>query len=445
MSDPNAQAKTRQKIIIGVAVGGILTLMGAGMFFFDSTPVAREKTKAVSIAPPGGVEDRDLWRAQQAAQEKNNSQALQEQKATLKALAEKNEKLQKEMEDLKTGKTSGGAVAGAKADANILSEPLPANNQRVLNAPTGPGGSTPAGAKALNVPLNQQPLPGQEPKRELEIIKFGPAVAGAKVGDPGDTGKTELLGFPVSEQAKKYGASQGKVGARKQTEFIPAGSFVRVTMLNGVDAPTGGQSQSNPIPVVFHVLDPANLPSKYKLDVRDCRVVGVGWGDLSSERTLVRLETLSCVLGTGETVEMPIKGQAIGEDGKVGLRGRLVTKQGQVLANALVAGIASGMGRAFQQSAATVSTSGIGTAQTIDPAKVGQAALGSGLAEAGNALAQYYIRAAEKMFPVIETDGGRVVELAVTKGAVYTGRADLSGDNYRGLLKRQGSRSYEDD
>ncbi|CAB1371201.1 conserved protein of unknown function (plasmid) [Denitratisoma oestradiolicum] len=241
-----------------------------------------------------------------------------------------------------------------------------------------------------------------------------------------------MVGFPVDEKAKKYGTTQG-TDSRRQIEFIPAGSFVRVAMLNGIDAPTGGQAQGNPLPVAFHVLDPANLPSKYKLDIKDCRVIGAAWGDLSSERSMIRLETLSCVLGNGETVEMAIKGQAIGEDGKAGLRGRLVTKQGQLLANALFAGALSGIGRAFQQSATTTNTSGLGTTQTIDPDKVGQAAIGGGVGQAGTMLAQYYLKAADKLFPVIETDGGRTIELLVTKGAVTR----------QGRCPRRLSRSFE--
>ena len=57
-----------------------------------------------------------------------------------------------------------------------------------------------------------------------------------------------------------------------------------------------------------------------------------------------------------------------------------------------------------------------------------------------------YLKAADKLFPVIETDGGRVVEILVTKGAVYQGKASKR-DTYRGLLRRAGdqARSNDDD
>ena len=43
------------------------------------------------------------------------------------------------------------------------------------------------------------------------------------------------------------------------------------------------------------------------------------------------------VRSDGAALEVKIQGSVYGEDGKVGMRGRLVTKQGQMLANALLA------------------------------------------------------------------------------------------------------------
>jgi conjugal transfer pilus assembly protein TraB len=197
--------------------------------------------------------------------------------------------------------------------------------------------------------------------------------------------------------------------------------------------------------MAFQVLDSANLANRYKLDIRDCRFIAAAWGDLSSERTMGRTETLSCIIN-GDTVEMPVRGQVIGEDGKAGIRGRLVTKQGQLLANALFAGSLSGIGRAFQAAATTTTAGAAGITQTIDPDKVAQAGIGGGVSQASAMLANYYLKAADKLFPVIETDGGRVVEILVTKGAVYQGKAG-SRDSYRGLLRRAGAqaRSNDDD
>ena len=37
--------------------------------------------------------------------------------------------------------------------------------------------------------------------------------------------------------------------------YIPAGAFMRGVLLSGLDAPTGGQAQQNPHPVLIEVMD----------------------------------------------------------------------------------------------------------------------------------------------------------------------------------------------
>ncbi|PIV81625.1 conjugal transfer protein TraB, partial [bacterium CG17_big_fil_post_rev_8_21_14_2_50_64_8] len=46
----------------------------------------------------------------------------------------------------------------------------------------------------------------------------------------------------------------------------------------------------------------------------------------ATERAQLRTETLSCVREDGRVIEAELEGYAVGEDGKVGMRGRLVSK-----------------------------------------------------------------------------------------------------------------------
>ena len=136
-------------------------------------------------------------------------------------------------------------------------------------------------------------------------------------------------------------------------------------------------------------------------------MLGSGYGDISSERAYLRLESLSCVLNNGEVVDATIKGYVVGEDGKAGLRGRLVSKQGQVLANALMTGIIAGIGQGFQQSATSYSTSALGSVGTVEPGK-----------------------------QIIEVDAGRVVDVVLTKGVSLGMAASADEDTYTELWKR---------
>lgn len=149
-------------------------------------------------------------------------------------------------------------------------------------------------------------------------------------------------------------------------------------------------------------------------------MLGSGFGDISSERAYLRLESLSCTLKNGEVIDLSAKGYIVSEDGKAGLRGRLISKQGQVIANALMTGIISGIGRGLQQSATSFSTSPLGTVGTISgTANQFRAGLGAGIGRSLDRVSQYYIRLAEQLFPVIEIDAGRVVEVVLTKGIEF--------------------------
>ena len=167
--------------------------------------------------------------------------------------------------------------------------------------------------------------------------------------------------------------------------------------------------------------------------------MGAGYGDMSSERAYVRTETLSCITHGGQAVDIAIKGYVAGEDGKAGMRGRLVSKQGQLLANALTAGIASGIGHAFQQNASTYSVSPLGSTTTINQGEQFTAGMGAGIGRALDRLAQYYITLAEKIFPVIEVDAGRLVDVVITQGAAIEGMEsadDAYDSNFTALVSR---------
>ena len=204
---------------------------------------------------------------------------------------------------------------------------------------------------------------------------------------------------------------------RTLDNYIPI-SFTRAVLLGGLDAPTGGQAQANPHPVLLRLDDNAILPNRFRAQVRECFVIGAGYGDISSERAYIRTERLACVRNDGTALEVKIKGSIFDETGKVGMKGRLVTKQGQVLANALLAGVISGVGYGFQNSYTTFSTSPFGQVATTDPSHAFEAGLAAGVGRAMDRLAQYYISLAEKTFPIIEVDAGRSVDVVLTEGVV---------------------------
>lgn len=221
---------------------------------------------------------------------------------------------------------------------------------------------------------------------------------------PTSPATTPLTGSPSSSEPP-----------RRVSTFLPV-SFTRGTLLGGLDAPTGGQAQSNPHPVLIRLADNSVLPNRFRGAYRECFVIAAGYGDISAERAYLRTENLSCVRPDGRTLEVNIQGSVYGEDGKVGVRGRLVTKQGQLLANALMTGVISGLGRGIAAASTEYATTPLGSVSSVSGSNVYRAGIGSGIGQALDRLAQYYIQLAEKTFPVIEIDAGREIDVVITKG-----------------------------
>jgi conjugal transfer pilus assembly protein TraB len=212
----------------------------------------------------------------------------------------------------------------------------------------------------------------------------------------------------------------GKSAPQTLDTYLPV-SFTRGVLLGGLDAPTGGQSQTNPHPILIRLSDNSVLPNRFRAEYRECFVIAAGYGDISAERAYLRTESLSCVRADGTPLEVKIQGSVYGEDGKVGMRGRLVTKQGQMLANALLAGVVSGIGQGISTVNTSYSTSAFGQVATTSGTDALKVGLGSGIGKALDRLAQYYIKLAEQTFPVIEVDAGREIDVVITKGVRIEG------------------------
>lgn len=235
-----------------------------------------------------------------------------------------------------------------------------------------------------------------------------------------------------SEQASTNNDANIIQHAREDTEdagkdedepmYLPAGSIITGVLLNGMDAPTNSGARRNPFPSLLRVNHEAILPNRFTADLRECHLMIAGHGDLSSERAYLRGETISCIRNDGGVIEARLDAYAVGEDGKTGVRGRLVSKQGAMIARSMVAGFMSGAANAFDvdpipfiQTAETV-TDATGYQSNFAPSMFQGAAAG-GASQALNKVAEFYVDMAENIFPVIEVDAGREVELVMTRGA----------------------------
>ncbi|MGR5178819.1 TrbI/VirB10 family protein [Vibrio mediterranei] len=206
----------------------------------------------------------------------------------------------------------------------------------------------------------------------------------------------------------------------KSQIYLPKGAMLTGVLITGIDAPTTSSAQEQPMPVLVRVKKEAILPNfKTLQEVRECFALMAGYGDLGSERAHFRGESITCVKDDGTVIEESFSSYAVGEDGKAGIKGILVTRNSTVLANTMMAGFASGLASAFNVTPVPViATESTGTQQYQDvfsPSAV-QGGAARGASQAMDKLAEYYLKLADAIHPVIEISSGRTVDMVITEG-----------------------------
>lgn len=417
--------KTRQYVLLA----GVLAALYGGMYLIFATTDSEPKERRAAAtdvntthirAPGQQVDPKDAWLGGAGAEVAQMRERLQRQDQSYEALNRRFNELQERL-TRREAQTPPPAPAPAEA-VEAAPAPVAAGG---LFPPSTPG--TAASALANGTPVagwvggganRNAPLPAQAPPpvRALGQFRVTPATASASAPTPGLPGTGTVRVAASTGADKPASGAKDKDNTRRSGEtFLPVG-MVDATLIGGLDAPTGGQAQSHPLPVMLRINDLAILPNHFRANLKECFAVGAAYGDLAAERAYARIELLSCIRHDGQVLETPVHGVIYDETGKLGVRGYVRTKQGQILANALIAGVVGGIGRGFAQSATQTSSSAIGTISTTTGSDAYRAGFGRGMGRAFDRLADYYIRLAEQLFPVIEVHGGRRIAIAFTRG-----------------------------
>jgi conjugal transfer pilus assembly protein TraB len=394
--------KQRQRATIGAAVAVIIVI---GFLIVQMTDSSKKPVKPATNKKKASLltekVEKDIW----MAAEEQNIRALEKSNEDMKAQIEqgkaeiKNE-VQAELQKFRTDLMAGGQTPKTGKGMPPVPPPSFKNGQDAL-----PGGSVPPSGPTLNnqgVPATKASFPQTGPKGFAE--RSGSFI------------RVFEEDVKATKEAEK---SNKKPSEKEQTTWLPAGSFMKAVLINGLDAPTSMGSQAEPYPVVKSVTDLSILPNRFKMNLTECFIVGAGYGNLSDERVYIRTERLSCVKQNGQVIETPLAGHVVGEDGKLGMRGRYVSKQGQQIAMALFAGTLGGFGEALkpQQSVAlNLNPNGQTGVVRPDLNQVLESGAYGGVGSSLNKIADHYLKMADKMVPVIELDAGRKPEVMVLKG-----------------------------
>ncbi|WP_051516896.1 TraB/VirB10 family protein [Herbaspirillum sp. RV1423] len=276
-------------------------------------------------------------------------------------------------------------------------------------------GTAPDSSSTTGFGLNQN-LPGvnrSDKSADPAPVDFNQGIGNAPVVAPGSS----------SREMKSWGNEQtsDKGTAKKsfQTVSLPTNSGIESVMLTGINArsnasgsmPAGSVTSANNVgaPFVTRVKGEAILPNRFKVSLlNDCFISGSGVAVLSTEKAKVIADKLTCISATGEIFESKIKAYGVDLDGNEGISGRVVTKQGSILAKAALAGVASGIGQAFSPQGIngynSNATSGQQGIQYANPSLVAQQGIYGGVNSSSAMLSKFYLDYAKEMFPVIEVD-----------------------------------------
>lgn len=202
--------------------------------------------------------------------------------------------------------------------------------------------------------------------------------------------------------------------------------FAKGTVVTGVDAPTLAFGNSNPMPVYIALDSPLSIANNAYENIRDCLLLGTAQGNFSSRRVEVRLSSISCSLSDadGQRYEFTqkVEGWVFGEDGKFAVKGRLVTKEGEIIKTALPLTVLEALITALSNSNIFDKNlnSNEGTEVGIVNPGMAQSSLLEGGASAGSKvlgkLSDIYIKYLESLNPIVEMNAGRKVTIAFKGG-----------------------------
>ena len=302
----------------------------------------------------------------------------------LRAQQQQIEALKKEVEELKKARLEEPPV------------PPPPTPEVPSRPPQPQTGASPAGSRAeFAVPPPPPPEATSGPKKY------------AVLGD---------IGLVRGERPKK---AEEKKKDRGMRIYLPP-SFMEATLLSGITAPATAEGRKHPVPVLLRIKDLAVLPNRVKANLKGCFVIGEAIGNLADERVHVRLTTLSCVAKNGSAViDQTVKGFLVDEDGKVGLKGIVVSKMGSLLARAALAGFFEGLGEGVQMATYDFQMTPTGTGQFISSTEaenIAQAGIGKAISSAAKELRDFYLDLARQTLPVIEVGATKDVTVVISQG-----------------------------
>jgi conjugal transfer pilus assembly protein TraB len=428
----NEAVKKKQMLLLGA--GGLAALIIGSSWIFAGDHKSSDASVKRQVADVSVDEmvNKNMaekeWRAQSEAQ----MMSMDNNMRALAARAQRADQLEAQLAQSQAqGSTGGGGIspdtervlsAYQNENEQLKAALAAARQSPIMGQPAIGPGATPAGPNALygrTSPPSYQTAPGT-PAGQAAMAAAGlPAGRGTEVS---------LVSFTEGASGTGSLVPKGNTVYTDSANYLPPNSIAVAKVIVGVDAAAGVQSQTDPLPVVLRITGPArSVYDNGRLlttNIAGCLVNGAARGDLSSEKVYVKLQRMTCPQPNGRYAVSDVKG-FIAFGGKTGVRGRVVSREGSLIGQAFLAGLAGGFGRGFAANTNSTLTgtnvSVNGQRQKLGAGDLLQGGLGEGVATSGDMVSKYLIERAEQYQPVIEMPTGIDVEIVFLEGVFING------------------------
>lgn len=416
VTELNARTARRQKLLMGAI--GALVLAGGSWFILggDNKPAGSDPDAAQTI-DTAGIVNRDLANREFVATYSNRIDAVTREQKALRDASVPRSEIEEQLAALKAENQAMRTDGQAAIDA-ISAE----NAELRTRLASGPAAPPPAAP-----PPAYGPQAGGYDARGSAAATTRSASATTENGAPAFApGEVKLMSFAL-EKAGPAGPRTARpetppVVVEDSPDYLPPNSYAPARVIVGVDASAGVSSQTDPLPVVLRITGPARSVMQngkvLTTRIEGCIVNGAARGDLSSEKVYVKLARMTCDQPGGRVAVSEVKG-FISFAGKSGVRGRVVSREGNLVSQALLAGIVGGFGRGFSANANGIFAGQVGTGQQreqLSATDILAGGLGQGAGEAADTVSRYLIERAEQYQPVVEMPTGIAVEIVFLDG-----------------------------
>lgn len=421
--DRNAVTRKRQRLAM-YALGGTLVL--AGIWWITGTPSSEptqiaqaDQTKSVKISTDDMV-NRSMADKEWMALSENQISTQGSEIKSLQSDSARLDQLQKQLQDLQgqnqSLKTDGTKVLSAyQTENDQLRSQISALSTQMQRATAGPTSLYGAGAPGTYQRAGTAPQGPAGPPPGAEPLSSSPAMRPNEV---------RLIAFSGDASGTATRMVPSKTTQFTDSEnYLPPNSIAMAKVVVGVDATANTKSQTDPLPVVLRITGQAR--SVYaqgkllKTNIVGCMVNGAAMADLSSEKVYVKLQRMTCPQPGGRVAVSEVKG-FIAFGGKTGVRGRVVSRSGNLVTQAFVAGALGGFGRGFSANSQSFLTAPSvtvnGQRSSLSPLDIAQGGLGQGVAQSADTVSKYLIERAEQYQPVVEMPTGLDVEVVFLDG-----------------------------